>query len=261
MLSKLFGKKPQPAQNKKFFPENRLEALLIQAANDPGARPEFYKELLVSDLYVLIVSGDRPYGTQVAQEGERLSIKGITLNGRKLIPVFTSERRLREFIHEEESLAKLDGQALFSMIAAQHDGIVLNPASSYGKEFTSQEIRALVDGSIFQPRQQTITEDTQVLIGMPKEYPTKLVNALSKYFQGRPEVKKAYVALIQMPNSDEPAHLLLSIEVDGDFGPIASDVGVIFQETLDIGQFADLLQFGQGSLDDYFQSQQPFFQR
>src|SRR6266498_4210595 len=29
-------------------------------------------------------------------------------------------------------------------------------------------------------------------IGMPKEYPTKLVNVLSSYFQGKPQVKKAY---------------------------------------------------------------------
>jgi hypothetical protein len=84
---------------------------------------------------------------------------------------------------------------------------------------------------------------------------------LSRYFQSKPEVKKGYVALLEMPKSSEPAHLLFSIEVDGDFRPIASDLGVIFQETLETGQFADLVQFGQGSLDDYFRSQQPFFKR
>lgn len=260
MLSKLFGKK-QPPPSRKFFPENRLETLLMQAAGDPAVRPEFYKELLVTDVFVLIVSGNRPYGNHVAQEGETLSIKGITVEARKLIPVFTSERRLQEFIRGEESLAKLNGRALFTMIAAQNDGIVLNPASSYGKEFTPQEVGALVDGTIFQPKQQIITEDTPVLIGMPKVYPSKLVDALSSYFQGKPEVKKAYVAQIQMPDSDEPAHLLFSIQVDGDFHPIASDLGVVFQETLETGQFADLVQFGQGSLDDYFKTQQPFFQR
>ena len=261
MLSKLFGKKPQPPPSRKFFPENRLEALLMQAANDPGIRPEFYKELLVADLFVLIASENRPHGKYVAREGEILSIKGITVEGRKLIPVFTAERRLQEYIRAEESLAKLNGKALLSMIAAQNDGIILNPASNYGKEFTPQEVAALVDGTIFQPKQQIITKDTQVLIGMPKDYPDKVVEVLSSYFQGKPEVKKAYVAQIQMPDSDEPAHLLFSIQVDGDFRPIASDLGVIFQETLETGQFADLLQFGQGSLDDYFESQQPFFKR
>jgi len=261
MFSKLFGKKLPSSQNKKFFPENRLEALLMQAANDPGIRPEFYKELLVADLFVLIVPENRPHGNYVAQEGETLSIKSINVEGRKLIPVFTSERRLREYIQAQDNLAQLNGHVLFSMIAAQHNGIVLNPASSYGKEFTPQEVDSLVNGSIFEPKQQIITHDTKVLVGMPKEYPTKAVEALVSYFQGKPEVKKAYVAQIHMPDSGEPPHLIFSIQVDGEFHPIASDLGVVLQSTLETGQFADLVQFGQGGLDDFFKSQEPFFKR
>lgn len=261
MFSKLFGRKPQQSESRKFFPENRLEALLMQAANDPGARPEFYKELLVADLFVLIAPQGRPFGSHVAQQGETLSIKGITVEGRKLIPVFTSERRLREYIQAKDSLAKLNGRALFSMIVQQENGVVLNPASGYGKEFTFQEVSSLVDGSVFQPKQQTLTKDTKVLISMPKEYPTKVVEAMSSYFQGKPEVKKAYVAQIHMPDSGEPPHLLFSIQVDGDFRPIASDLGVIFQSVLGAGQFADLIQYDQGSLDDFFETQKPFFER
>src|SRR6266542_285072 len=149
----------------------------MQAANDPCARPEFYQELLVNDLLVLIILGDRPHSSYVAQEGETLSIKSINVKGRKLIPVFTSERCLREYIQTLDNLAKLNGRVLFSMIAAQNNGVVLNPASSYGKEFTSQEVASLVNGTIFEPKQQVITKETKVLIGMPKEYPTKLVNA------------------------------------------------------------------------------------
>lgn len=261
MFSKLFGKKPAHSESKKFFPENRLEALLMQAANDPGVRPEFYKELLAADLFVLIVPGDRPHGRYVAQEGDTLSIKGINVEGRKLIPIFTSERRLREYIEAQDNLAQLNGRVLLSMIAAQNDGAVLNPASSFGKEFTQQEVASLIDGSIFQAKQQVLTKETKVLIGMPKEYPAKAVNALSSYFQGRPEVKKAYFAQIHMPDSGEPPHLIFAIQVEGDFRPIASDLNLVFQDTLGTGQFADLIQLGQGHMDDYFKDQQPFFQR
>jgi hypothetical protein len=64
-----------------------------------------------------------------------------------------------------------------------------------------------------------------------------------------------------MPGSGEPPHLIFSIQVDGDFQPIASDLSVIMQSVLETGQFADLVQFGQGSLDDFFKSQEPFFKR
>jgi hypothetical protein len=260
MLSKLFGKK-QPTPNKKFFPENRLEALLMQAAKDPGARPEFYKELLAADLFVLIIPGNRPYGKHIAQNGDTLSIKGIDFNGRKLIPVFTSERRLQEYIQASDNLATLNGHALLSMIAAQNNGIVLNPASNYGKEFTQSEVASLADGSIFLPEKQRITKETNVLIGMPKEYPTKIVENLITYFNGRQEVQRAYVAQIHAPESGEPPHLIFAIQAGGDFGSIASDLNIIFRDIIDKGQFVDLIQIGKTNLDDYFNNQQPFFQR
>jgi SseB protein C-terminal domain/SseB protein N-terminal domain len=262
MFSKLFGKKPTASETKKFFPENRLEALLMQAAKDPGTRPEFYKELLATDLFVLIIPGNHPHGRYVAQEGDTLSIKGINVEDRKLIPVFTSERRLREYIQAQDNQAKLNGHALFSMIAAMNDGIVLNPGASFGKEFTHSEIVSLVDGSIFQSKQYTIAKETKVLLGMPKEHPTKTINALLNYFQGKPQIKKAYFAQIHAPDSGEPPHIIFAIQVDGDFHPIASDLGIIFQGTLAEGEFADLIQLGQSSsLDDYFLGQSPFFER
>lgn len=261
MFAKLFGKKPASIERRKFFPENRLEALLMQAATDAGARPEFYKELFATDLFVLIASSARPHGQFVAQPGDTLSIKGINVEGKSLIPVFTSERRLREYIQKQENLARLNGQALFSMIASMKDGVVLNPGADYGKEFTHQEIVSLVDGSAFQTQPYSITKETQVLLGAPKEYPTKVVNALVSYFQGKSAVKKAYVAQIHTPDSGEPPHLIFAIQTDGDFRPIASELGIIFRDTLDGGVFADLLQLGQGTLDDYFEQQQPFFEQ
>jgi hypothetical protein len=261
MFSKLFGKKPLPPENRKFFPENRLEALLMQAANDPATRPEFYKELLAADLFVLIIPGNRPHGKYIAESGDTLSIKGIDVQGRKLIPVFTSERRLREYIQAQDNLAVLNGHALLSMIAAQNEAVVLNPASSYGKEFTQNEIASLLDGSIFLPEKRFISKEAKVLIGKPAEYPDKVVDALSSYFQGKPEVQKAYVAQIHVPDSGEPPHLIFAIQTEGDFSATASDLDAIFKDILGTGQFADLLQLGKSSLDDYFKDQEPFFKR
>jgi hypothetical protein len=261
MFSKLFGKKPAPSENRKFFPENRLEALLMQAAKDPSARPEFYKELLATDLFVLIIPGDRPHGKYVAESGDTLKIKGIDVQGRKLIPIFTSERRLREYIQAQDNLAVLNGHALFSMIAAQNEAVVLNPASGYGKEFTQNEIASLLDGSIFLPEKRVIAKEAKVLIGKPAEYPVKAVDALSNYFQGKPEVQKAFVAQIHEPDSGEPPHLIFAIQVDGDFSAIASDLNGIFKSVLETGQFADLLPLGKSPLDDHFKNLEPFFKR
>lgn len=260
MLSKLFGKKETEPQ-KRFHPENRLEALLMQAAVKASLRPEFYKELLTAELYVLILPQENQSGKFIAQPGDVLSVKGGVFNGKQLIPIFSSERRLREYITAQENLAKINGQSLFVMFAAQNQGVILNPGSGYGKEFTAQEIAGLADGLIFQTNKYHIEKDTQVLLGTPAETPTELINNLVTYFEREPNVKRAYFALMQMPQTEEPPHFLFSVAVEGDFDSIASELGIIFREVAPQGQLIDLVQFGKGSLDDYFADQKPFYQK
>ena len=45
-----------------FTPTNELERSLVLAANDPAARPQFYKLLLESQLFVLIPPGTGSHG-------------------------------------------------------------------------------------------------------------------------------------------------------------------------------------------------------
>lgn len=261
MFSKLFGKKQEKNEPKKFFPENRLEALLMQAADDPAARPEFIKALLEFDLFILIDPAGAQHGSFTAKEGETMRIKGVTIEGRNQIPIFTSERRLREFIQTEESFAKLNGQSLFTMLSSGESGAVLNPGASYGKLFTHAEILSLENGTYFKPQQNVLQEDTKVLIGMPKEPPIQLIEALQKYFQTNPQVRKAYYAQIHMPASGEPPHLIFSIDAEGDFRQVSAGINEVFMGIVPKDQIIDMVQFGKGSLDGYFSQQKPFYER
>ncbi len=261
MFSKLFGKKPEKNQPKKFVPENRLEVLLMQAATDPAARPEFMRTLLEFDLFILIDKTGAQYGSFVAKAGDTMRIKGVSLEGQYTIPVFTSERRLREFITTQESFARLKGRDLFGMLASQEPGAMLNPGAGYGKFFTHEEIVSLADGTYFGPKQQVLQKETQVLIGVPIEYPAKLIEALQKYFRTNPQVKKAYYAQIHMPDSGEPPHLILSVDVDGDYRQVATSLNEVILGAVGNGQIVDMVQFGRGTLDDYFAQQKPFYER
>jgi hypothetical protein len=260
MFAKLFGKKPTTPERKKFYPENRLEALLMQAANDPAARLEFLKTLLEVDLFVLIDSAGAQYGSFVAEKGDTMRIKGVTIDGQNRIPVFSSERRLREFIQTQESFARLKGQDLFAMLAAQERGAILNPGASYGKFFTHEEILSLTNGTYFQPRQQVLQKETKVLIGMPKEYPARLIEGLRKHFRTDPRVRKAYFAQIHMPESGEPPHLIIAIQADGDFDQLATSLNAVVLSTTGGDQIIDMVQFGIGTLDDFFCQQKPFYE-
>jgi hypothetical protein len=261
MFSKLFGKKPAKPEPKKFFPENRLEALLMQAANDPAARPEFMRTLLEFDLFILIDTAGAQYGSFIAKQGDTMRIKAVSIEGQNQIPIFTSERRLREYIQTQESFARLKGRELFAMLASQGPGAILNPGASYGKIFTHEEIVSLANGTYFGPKKQVIQKETQVLVGMPKEYPAKLIEALQRYFRTNPQVKKAYYAQIHMPDSGEPPHLIISVDVEGNYRQVTASLNEVILGAVGKGQIVDMIQFGQGTLDDYFGQQKPFYER
>ena len=57
-----------------FKPVNRLEELLVRAASDPVARPEFYRELLRATLYLLTPEPPVAEGTAIAPAGATLNI-------------------------------------------------------------------------------------------------------------------------------------------------------------------------------------------
>jgi hypothetical protein len=260
MFSKLFGQKAPKQETKKFIPENRLEALLMDAANNSAAQPEFMKVLVESDLFILIDSNQAQYGSFVAKEGDTMRFKGANIQGEHKIPIFTSERRLREFIQSQESFARLKGSELFNMLKSGDAGAILNPNASYGKLITKNEIVALANGTYFESKQQILQKETKVLIGMPKEYPAKVIDALRNYFRGNHNIKKAYFAQIHMPDSGEPPHLIFGIEADGDFIKVTTGLNEVFLASLE-GKFADVVQIGKSNLDNYFKNQQPFYEK
>jgi hypothetical protein len=63
------------------------------------------------------------------------------------------------------------------------------------------------DGSIFAAgEQREIQKPTQVLLGQPAVYPTRLVGAIKTLFRDRESVKAAYLAQVFMPESDATPH-------------------------------------------------------
>src|SRR2546428_7925667 len=90
---KLFGKRTSSK------PVNRLEELLLAAANDVSMRPQFYRELLNFDLYVLgeAVGPSRDLGGgRRGSLGPGLQGRGENVRGRMLIALFSSRERTRE---------------------------------------------------------------------------------------------------------------------------------------------------------------------
>ena len=246
-----------------FTPSNPLEESLVKSAHDPAHRPQFYRDLLASDIF-LIHQGpppDRP-GTHVAGEGERLIIRPLSLDGKEYLPIFSSLAALQAVLSEQVSYVALNAAAFFKMTTGAD--VVLNPGSDYGKELTKDEIARLLDGSIWKPTGgYEVQRDTQVQIGQPARYPKDLVEALSRLFTTVSEVRAAYLALFYNPGQDERPHTLIAIEVTGNWESVVAQAGIVAgaiavpDPPVDFMRLTDRSGFG-----EYFRKDcRPFYER
>ncbi|MBI5201867.1 MAG: enhanced serine sensitivity protein SseB C-terminal domain-containing protein, partial [Elusimicrobia bacterium] len=181
-------------------PANRLETLLRDAFQDPGHRPEFYRLLLAADLFVIGRTDREGPGEYIAgPDGEKIAIAGWKRDGKSLVPVFTSLERLSESVSQPTAYIQLNGRALLGLLGP-HATVLLNPGCSVGKEMPPEEIRSLLDGSLFTgPKAEKLAPGTSVKISTPKEEPVELVGALRTLFTKHPSVHAAFLARIHVP--------------------------------------------------------------
>lgn len=252
-LFDFFKKQPDTPQNGMLS----LEALLQKAATEPAFRGEFSKRLPDEQL-IIITESSVQQGDHTLEADTSVNILTLT-DGR--IPVFTSNDRIFDHgaIKEEVQIMQMKAADLFEMTRGAT--LVINPFSPYGKDLLPDEIVQMLDGTLRASKKITIQKDTQVQIGQPANYPDQLIASLQKLFAERPNVNKAYIGWLYNPESGDPPHYLFSIEVQGDFQSLFDEVGFTAEEYLEPNEVVDLVRFGMGTLDDYFERIEPFYKR
>jgi hypothetical protein len=77
-------------------------------------------------------------------------------------------------------------------------------------------------------------------------------------------VKAAYLALIHDPSAGENPHLIVGIEVDGDWEQVIREAGTVAGDTAPKGEPVDLVRVVRGDrgLGQYFtENVKPFYER
>lgn len=244
--------------------ESELEIALRRAADGPAARPEFYRLLVESKIFVLGKSDSASDGDSMISAGAKLAIVNWQRqDGSPVIPFFTSLPALQRAIEEEEPYVALPARAFFEITKGA--SLVLNPKSPYGKEFYPQEISAILStGTNHVPEQRVIQKEVNVLLGQPKNYPSEMVSAITLLLAKHSNVKAAYLALMSQPNSTPAESLLVGIEGDGTLDEVIRQVGTVAADTRPAEFPVDLVHVkrGESGLSEYFlSSTQPFYER
>ncbi len=244
--------------NVEFKPTNLLEHALLNAANDPAARPLFLRELLDSKVCIIPAGTPPAIVDGIIQTGTQISLVNIEFNGHKCVPFFTSEARIQPGVN----FLLLDARAFFEMTKGSY--LLMNPGASYGKEFFPDEITRLLDGSIFTPRERYVAQkEMRVMIGQPKDYPHELVAALSRLYTGIKTVKAAWIAFYINPERNKEGGLLLCIGLEDQsaFDRVSGESGIVIESVPKKQKFVDMVYYDGSGLSGYFTNQKPFYER
>ncbi len=245
-----------------FEPVNDLERSLVKAAVDPAYRPQFYRDLLGAELFMpQDGKSESGLGKSSVAKDEVLELMTFEHEGKRLIPLFSSLERLREFIEEETQYLLMKAIDLFQITRGEM--LVLNPGADFGKEFTPEEVTWMLEASFSAVGQeQTLDSDTEVILGEPAVRPEELIETLVRYFKTAPAVQKAYLAQFMNPKADERPHTLIAVEVSDGWEGIVRDLGLIVGEVEVPDPPVDFIRYtSEGSLAEYFRETKAFYEK
>lgn len=249
-----------------FTPVNELEQTLLDAVNNPAARPEFYRLLLESDLVMLATVDPEAIKDGNLQPDTPLQVLTWMKGEEPVVPLFSAVERLQEAIKDsgaEFPYVIMNGHMLFSALTQGTLNAVLNPRCALGKEFLLEEMRDLVSGDLFQRMHQEMNQaPREIMLGQPAVYPRELVDTLRGLFARHDSIDAAYLAQAHDPASGEEPHPLIGLQITGDISAAISDAGIAMEGLLPEGVNAEFVVMDGGDLDSYFLSETtPFYKK
>ncbi len=138
-------------------------------------------------------------------------------------------------------------------------GVVLNPFSD-NLVFTRINMLHLKTQKELKTRGvavHTVTQDMQVMIGEPKEYPRELVEVLKRYLPGVPEVKKAWIRLMLKNNNPS---LLLVADLSGNAVEIFKELAEVAKPYLK-KMYIDMVSYKEDFGRNAVEGAEPFYEK
>ncbi len=186
-----------------------LDELLKKAINDPSRRSIFLQTLIRSDIFVIC-----KHPVQSAQNQPDVRLELVTVRnpeGEVFIPFFTSHRGVQRFARKYVECCQINCLRFFDLI--QDRNAVLNP-NSYGKEFSSPEIKAVLRiARNLHIKANSYNEFETLSYQEPQQPLTHITKPAVKFFSSQPNVDRAFI--VEMQKGSEKPRLLIVVDMLG----------------------------------------------
>lgn len=250
--------------------ENELERALQRTVKEPAHRPECYRILLQSTVFLQGPPGRTAKVYTTLAASDNIQIKSWRNDdGLSVIPFFSSPEALQQVCEHEASIMAVPAKALFEITRGAY--MLLNPRLSTEKVFPPHEIETLLLDNVDWLTTLNVAESSsKILLGPPKDPPAAMLESLIRFFSQHGHVIAAYLALVHNPSQDKKPHLIVGIEIEDDvkgeydFDQLFREIATVIQHTLPKDEPINMVRVvrGNGGLgQDFVDKVKPFYER
>lgn len=199
------------------------------------------------------------------QQGTTLSFFGINnANNESFFPAFTDWEELRKWQnYEDQQTLVVDLTYYQSLLndSKQCNGVVINPFNE-GLAINRSMLETILatDISTLTENEVSISEDTDVLIGSPEEYPQQLVDTIKEHLQTKAEVKSAYLRLM-IQNGQQSFLIVLDINKGIDPKTIFNELGEVIKPYHVKDKFIDFIPADTSFGQEAIKGEKPFYEK
>jgi|GEM_PF-3910130 len=210
-----------------YSSESHLEATLLAALNDNDLRVHFYQTLLESKIWaVQLNSSDDIYDAVLG--GGQLSFWNIEVSGVLYVPLFTTKEKLVACVGNDHYAFEMPAVELLELTLDKP--LIVNPDSETGLIISAEAVTHLLNGEMITTEKIDLADHHEVLFGHLIEMPQKIIDVMSTFFSGCPEVKRAYIAKVYMPKLDSGARITIGFDAGARYSEIVTKAGYVLND-------------------------------
>jgi hypothetical protein len=206
-----------------------IENALAEAIRDPGARPEFHRLLLDSDVYVVTANSQ--------EELRKGSLGSVALklvlyesSGEMIVPFYTSAEKLEAVLKQHPGWVRLNARDFFRMVSKAKS--VLNAGHAQQWTFCPSDVAALlerpvVNAVVLDPMESELLPPSRDAV------PETVLAALRSFYAKHAGIRAAYVLVgrARAAGSDDQALVVIEMDVAEGLSEVVEGTPIVLQQT------------------------------
>ena len=210
------------------------------AKHEPGLRPELYRLLLESHIYILLPEWFDAE-QRVLSDTHIPFIEWTRPDGVRVVPFFSSMDTLKQGAPQAKKAATFPVRGLFTAVPGKI--MHLNPNCEFGFVLQADEIRMLLtQGTLGSPTTFSDEAFQGTVVDPVTDPPADMVSGLMTLYSRTPSIEAAYLVRVSPVGDESCSTLLIAVELDatGTETDVASDSFVVVEDTYQGDEAVDL---------------------